>query len=464
MTTSKNAKEELRAAWDDLLSLLAEARDAIDQPRWMPPPPHDRNLAEGYRYLMGFVHSAIERSFHSDPDRPRFHNALSTVNRGTIDNADAVYFVAAIDGRGVYRLRGHTGDTRHWVGEPPADRGPKAPHYLIFEATSGALAGDTGELTELMPGVKAQTGRIDSSQIEVDEDGSFEILFAPERPPGHTGNFVSTRKVVDRPHPTDPDVGPERFATYLSGRQLFYDWAREAPIHLEIHREGAEGTAAEPYAPALAAAELRRCGELVRNQMRFWNAFWTILMGTYGHREGTLPGVGFSRNAFNTINAASGATGGGMSTNLYAGGIAELDPGEALLVETRIGAQPQYVGFQLGNLWGESIEYADRVGSRNGFQSDVDEDGVIRWIVSHEDPGVRNWLDTSGHREVFLSPRWAYSETPARENWPTIAATKISLGEVRSHLPTSTPTFTAAQRRAEIALRQRHVQRRFRSF
>ena len=60
--------------------------------------------------------------------------------------------------------------------------------------------------------------------------------------------------------------------------------------------------------------------------MHFWNAFWTILMGTYGHREGGIPGVEFSRNAFNTINAASGATGGGMGTNLYAGGVFELGP------------------------------------------------------------------------------------------------------------------------------------------
>jgi len=40
------------------------------------------------------------------------------------------------------------------------------------------------------------------------------------------------------------------------------------------------------------------------------------------------------RNDFNTPNAASGATGGGMSTNIYAGGVYELGPDEALLVES----------------------------------------------------------------------------------------------------------------------------------
>ncbi len=459
-----DSQKDLRAAWDDLIESLQQARDAIDQPGLMPPPSSDRNLAEGYRYLMGFVHSAVERAFHEDPDRPSFRNALSVVNRATIDNADAIYFFAPIDGSACYRVRGEVGDHRVWRGEEPAASGRLAPHYLIFETSAGVLAGDSGDLRELTPGLKTQTGRLDSSSIQVDEDGRFEILLAPERPAGHTGNFISTRKVVGKPHPTDPDMGPERHANYVSGRQLFNDWEREEAIHLEIEQLGAEGRAAPPYGPEQAAAELRRCGELVRGQMHFWNAFWTILMGTYGHREGGIPGVEFPRNAFNTINAASGATGGGMSTNLYAGGVFELAPDEALIVENHIPTRPQYVGFQLGNLWGESMEYAHRVGSLNGAQSEVDPDGVIRLVVSHRDPGVPNWLDTSGHAEGFLTPRWAYSETPPSEDWPSISATRVPFDEIRKHLPEGTRAVSAEQRREQIAIRQRHVQRRFRVF
>jgi hypothetical protein len=60
-----DAQKDLRAAWDDLIAELQRARDAIDQPELMPAPPTDRNLAEGYRYLAGFLHSAIERAFHA---------------------------------------------------------------------------------------------------------------------------------------------------------------------------------------------------------------------------------------------------------------------------------------------------------------------------------------------------------------------------------------------------------------
>jgi hypothetical protein len=98
------------------------------------------------------------------------------------------------------------------------------------------------------------------------------------------------------------------------------------------------------------------------------------------------------------------------------------------------------------------------------MQSEVDPDGVIRLVVAHEDPGVPNWLDTGGHREGFLTPRWAYSETPPPEEWPSISATKVRVGEIREHLPESTRRVSPDERREQIRVRQEHVQRRYRVF
>jgi hypothetical protein len=459
-TSDEDAKALLRGAFDELLAELQRARDAIDRPELMPPPASERNLAEGYRYLMGFVHSAIERACFDDVDFPVFRNALSVLNRATIDNADAIYFYAPIDGRARTRVRGRVRDHRHWRGEAPAERGEKAPHYVLFEATSGDMTGDSGDLRELQPGLKARTGSLDSTAIEVDRDGGFEILLAPERPGGYTGNFISTHKRLGRPL---PDGSPDdRFAHHVSGRQLFYDWDREEAIHLEIEQIGREGEHPPPLDAATAAAALRRCGALVRGQMQFWNAFWTVLMGTYGERPGTLPGLGFPRNAFNRLNAASGATGGGMSTNLYAGGVFELEPDEALVVEMRAPIEPLYFGFQLANLWGESVDYANHLGSLNGWQCEPDADGATRLVVAHQDPGVPNWLDTTGLPEGFLTPRWAYATPPPESEWPEISATRMRFADLAEHLPKETRRVSARERRQTIALRRRHVQRRFR--
>jgi hypothetical protein len=455
---------ELRAAWDDLLAELEQARDAIDQPDRMPPPDTDRNLAEGYRYLMGFVHDAVERAFFEDPAFPTVRHVLHLLNKGTIDNADAIYFAGAIDGRQRYVLRGRVGDARHWRGEPAAEAGPKAPQYLIFEATSGVLAGDSGSLAELRPGVKVQTGRLDSAELQLEPGGRFEILLAPERPAGHTGNFIPTWRRTSRPNPDDPDAGLDRHATYLSGRQLFHDWEREEPTPLALERLDSAGDAPPAYTPERAAAHLRRAGALVRGQMHFWNEFNTVLLETYGKRAAQDGERFMPRNAFNAVNAASGATGGGQSTNLYAGGVFELAEDEALLVETRVPIPPQYTGFGLANLWGESLDFANHQSSLNGHQAETDRDGAVRFVLAHRDPGVPNWLDTTGHPEGYMSPRWTYSETPPSEEWPTITARKVAFDEIRAHLPPGVRTLAPAERAERIRVRRQHVQRRYRSF
>jgi hypothetical protein len=101
-----DAAATLRAAWDDLIAALGRARDAIDDPALHAPPADARGLAEGYRYLLGWVHGAYERAFHHDPARPHFRRAIQPISRSTIDNADALYLNAEIDGtRQLSRLR-----------------------------------------------------------------------------------------------------------------------------------------------------------------------------------------------------------------------------------------------------------------------------------------------------------------------------------------------------------------------
>jgi hypothetical protein len=450
MRPDEKAKAELRAAFDEMVAALAHARDALDDPALHAPPASARNLAEGYRYLLSQLYCAIERGFFEDPRFPYVRRAVQAIAKSTIDNADAIYFSMPIDGNQSYWIRGRAQDARHWRGEARAASGRLAPQYLIFECASG-FAGDSGSLAELRPGTRAMSGMLDVSKLQLARDGSFEILCAPEPPAGFTGNFLRTR--VER-------RGQSYVGAYVSGRQLFYDWEREDPVELWITRIGQEREAPPAFDPEAAARCLRRVGELARGQVHFWNEFYDVLLETHGDRNGD--GQRFMpRNAFNEPNAASGATGGGMSTNVYAGGVYELADDEALVIETRMPVEPMYIGMHLANFWGESFDYANHVTSLNGFQSERDPDGAIRWVIAHRDPGVPNWLDTTGHSAGFMAPRWAYFEKPPPEQWPTISARQVRFAEIRKHLPPGTRAVSPAERVAQIAIRQRHVQRRF---
>lgn len=436
MSTDHGAGE-LRAAWDDLTAALNRARDAVDSEQLHAPPPSERGLAEGYRYLLGFTFAAIERAFFEDPAFPYFRRAIQPVDKATIDNADALYLSAAIDGEQTYRIHGRLL--------------PKAPQYMIFE-THTAYAGDSGSLMELSPAHRMITGSLDSSELHVDDEGHFDLLVGPEPPAGFTGNFLPTHRVTDNGAGT---------AQYLIVRMLFHDWANEVCPDLHIEQIGQQGRHPAPIEASSAAARMRRAGAIVENQMKFWNEFYDVVLEAHGDRNGD--GVTFMpHNGLNAPARANLATGGGQTTNVYSGGVFDLQPDEALLIEAGVPVEPAYSGFHLSNLWGESLDYANHQSSLNGFQAEPDDDGIVRYVVAASDPGVPNWLDTTGLPKGFLSFRWTYADDPVQ--LPELTCRTVRLDDLRAHLPATTREVPADERTAQIAIRQAHVQRRYRQY
>ena len=149
----------------------------------------------------------------------------------------------------------------------------------------------------------------------------------------------------------------------------------------------------------------------------------------------------------------------GLKAAKYAFCFFDLAPDEALVVECDI-PQSRYWSFHLYNLaWWEALEYATRVTSRNHTQTRISDDGRIRVVVAHEDPGVPNWLDTEGRREALLTLRWFW---PTGDP-PSPSTQVVKLAAVRDALPGDTPAVDAEQRRAEITARRDHLAWRFRT-
>ena len=208
------------------------------------------------------------------------------------------------------------------------------------------MSADTGTLAELTPGVRTSFGSIDSSSLVISKTGELEILLGPEMPVDYEGNFISTKKVANNSSSED------RYANYVTGRQLFYDWTFEETINLTIQALDNIGRQPVPLIADKAAKNLIRMGEIVRGQMHFWLNFYDELLNAKGsYPSGDNDKYFFPVNGFNKPNVASSATGGGMSSNVYAGGIYKLAAGEALYVEAAYQGDPNYVSMHLGNLW-----------------------------------------------------------------------------------------------------------------
>jgi len=132
----------------------------------------------------------------------------------------------------------------------------------------------------------------------------------------------------------------------------------------------------------------------------------------------------------------------------------ELAEDETLLI-TVPDVPCRFRNMQLANPWMEAGDYASHQRSLNHRQFRVDADGMVRFVVSHHDPGVPNWLDTAGYPEGSLFGRWTLCD----EYPQSLTATVVPFDEVRTHLPAATPTVTPEQRAETIAKRQSAISR-----
>src|SRR5678815_4951421 len=101
-------------------------------------------------------------------------------------------------------------------------------------------------------------------------------------------------------------------------------------------------------------------------------------------------------------------------------------------------------------MWYISLDYIHHQTSLTTAQSKVDSDGMIRFVVSERDPGVHNWIETTGHQRGYLQLRWqrlSRDLTPA--DGPTVELMPVD------EIPARLPYYAAAtDYQARIAARQ----------
>ncbi len=455
--------EELDRAWDHLMEQLSQARAAMKDPACFPPPAGDRSNAEGYRYMLGHLHRLIETEVQQDPEFPYIQHHPSLTGKYTIDNADCLYLFAPLNPQNSYRLSGKCADHSHWQGTRNPGAAVYAPNYVIFE-THSVAPGDSGTVQELFDGSRVVVDKIDSFELQVDPDGRFELLIAPDRPEGYSGNFIASTAragtALPRGDVAKQDVGAYHF--YI--RELFGDWENERALEdLHIEKIGAANTAPPARTARKTAQQLRKLGDLVNNHMRYWTTMYGQLLDPYQQSGEQRPSYLPVNDLYPPrLNSTQG--GGGQSTNAMTGGIFKLNSEQALICEFRFKELPLHFGFHLGNYWGESYDFANRVTSLNHLQIHQNGDGCYRIVVSAKDPGIQNWLDTADYESGYLTIRFTYPTGIDASLLPEVSTRLVEFDELKASLPTDTPTFSATERAQQIKIRQLHVARRYRQY
>lgn len=389
---------QLERAFDNLLKAIDESSQQL---RRDPYYEGSRDQAAGTAYWAQMLIRTLEEDLIQDPDFPLFRVVDFRIREGA-DNPDQRYLVAPVRGGERYRIRGRRD-------------GERRIEFQLYAGVPWAAGG--GKVL----------AALSTDELRIDADGNFEILLDPNR---QAGNWLA-----------NPAGG-----TMVMVRQIFSDWAHERAGEIHIDRVGYEGALKPPLTDADMAARLDRAADNLRALVPLWPEFART---RFAQKEPNTLSPPFDPGA------AGGVVGRWMSLGEF-----DLQPDEALVLTTWP-SRANYQGIQLTDRWTSSLEYANRQTSLSTDQAFKSSDGAYHFVIAHRDPGVQNWLDTTGLRHGFLLLRYdgMRGEKIPQAQWPTLQ--KIRLQDLRKHLPADTPAFTVEQRRQSIEQRRRHVQQRF---
>ncbi|QIG44859.1 hypothetical protein G5V58_20595 [Nocardioides anomalus] len=275
---------------------------------------------------------------------------------------------------------------------------------LSFQVMGGTYSADSAA-TSLMA--------FDDRELEVGPDGRFEFSYVAE--PGAKTMIV---------------------------REVFNDWDTEERGTLTIERPDTLGRPAAPYSRERLAKQYEVAARSLVGSIQTWFAF---------------PHFFQYKEPVNTLTAPR-STPGGLASQRSSIGHYELADDHAMVISVPRCDDCAYQAVQVGSDWYASTDYETHQTSLTKAQAVTDPDGVMRFVVSAQDPGTANWLETTGHRTGALMLRWQRLERDlTAADGPTVEV--VPFDSVLDALPHHVP-ITPEEYAARIAARQRSVARR----
>lgn len=331
-------------AWEEFCENLKPAGAAL---LYGNSPKDGFNQAEGYRYLARLVRASLEAFVeYADPEYPVLRRMVHETVKMGADNPDNYYQNCKISGAYEYRISGSRGTV----------------HYLGF----GTQRGDYGKTGNMEP-----SGYLEGTELEINEDGSFEIVVSPDK---QEGNWL--------PMAADSSI--------LMVRQTFLKRSKEELATLKIERIGGSQLPSK-ITPRQIDEGLVSAGAFVAGASMFFSR-WSD--GFRKHKN-KLP-----RFDQRISNAA-----GGDNNIAYYHSYWALGEEEALVIETQP-PECEHWNFQLNNYWMESLDYRYFTIHINKDSATYNSDGSVTLIVAHKDPGLPNWINSVGHSQGTMCFRW----------------------------------------------------------
>ena len=397
MTDSNEPGPALRAAWDRFRAAQEEIRQWTENtPRFKNNP---RDRAKAYHTLFEATAMAYNQAIAPRMHQPRIYsNVAWQTDIYTLgqNGPDLYYATAYLDGKMDYKLTVRFGDLVYVLAQVVT--------YLSGHPDSKVFGNH-----ELM-------------NVEPNADGKVEFMLSATKKPGNwiplyadsSYNMVLFRRFLKD---SNEDHGEFRIERISPISRDYYD-----------SHEFEEGPMVE---------RIDRAIQFMKYLVQYFN------IGLYDFYVGNAGEKNKMRFLPRTVTSEIASP----SSN-YAMAIYSLEDDEALIIELDKVPDGIYWGFQTGNVWSRSLDVRYSQTNLNMTQLAVDEDGAVRVVVSRKDPGIQNWLDTTGYKDgtvVFRNYRTELEPVPT--------TTRVKFADLSTVLPKATARVTPEQRAKSIAHR-----------
>ena len=361
----------------------------------------EMDIAEGLRYMARQSRMTLQSQMENgDTIHPYLSRALSYDRKAGGDNPQGLYLSAPINGTDTYRLSGTWGSGR-WIS------------IIAMRHPPDALA----------QGLPPYGATVFPDDVQVEPDGTFEMILSPEK---HDGNWLETDPYVSR----------------VLIRQFFgtYDDVRPMDLRIENLTRGEEPK--QPLTLDQAVGRIERAAKT-------YSMAVPLLQGELLGKAATINS--FKTDIGDPTSNMGGVPGGNAVTARW-----RLEEDEALLVQVTPPEPCAYWDVQVGNGWYETWDYRHFFAGLTCENSVLGDDGSVTLVLSQRDPGTVNWLDTAHHREGHIAIRWQLTDGAL----PVPACTVVKVDDVRDR--TGLPPVSPDERKQQRRRLRESVERRFR--
>jgi hypothetical protein len=310
----------------------------------------------------------------------------------------------------VYRWGGLHAGRSYRLTCTPAGPSPCAASFTLMGTYGGTTPGASIDLHQLTP----------------EPDGRYVVT-------------IDERPAEGRPNHLQMTPG----VRLLLVREFLGDWAVETPLAMTLEAEGV--VRGGPWDEEAALDDI--CYFMVEELYLY---FW--MNHLYRNLEP------------NTVKGpAPAAAMGGSASMATCQAFFRLAEDEAVLLEWDP-AQAMLSSVSACDWWFQPIEAHRAQSSLSTGSAAFNADGTITAVVAAADPGIVNWVDTCGLREILLTGRWqGLPSEPARHGpnqGPKLSARRVKRADLPALLPKEVARCSPDQRRQRNAARRAAYARR----